>query len=145
MVIALGAHAVIKINMTCACGSIPLAVALITAWAATTIQREARGADAAPPDASTQPARDKPKAPAGLLPIPDYTGDVWDRGFLAGDFGGTRTDWANKGIQFDVNFTQVLQSVVDGGRDTDTRYGGTLDYNLTLDLQQMGVMPGAIV
>jgi porin len=96
------------------------------------------------PDAVSPPAP-RPTAPQGLLPIPDYSGDLLHRQYLTGDWGGTRTDLANKGVQFDVNFTQVVQSVVDGGRDTDTRYGGTLDYNLTLDLQQMGVMPGAIV
>ncbi len=83
--------------------------------------------------------------PQGLIPIPDYTGDIWTRPRLLGDLGGTRTDWANKGIQFDINFTQVMQSVVDGGLDRGTRYGGTLDYNAVFDLHRMGVMPGAIV
>src|SRR5687768_1400646 len=123
------------------------AVAIVAALAVS-LHWEARAGDEEPAAASptaVQPAAVKSEAPAGLLPVPDYTGGLWDRRFLAGDFGGTRTDLAKKGIQFDVNFTQVVQSVVDGGRDTDTRYGGTLDYNLTLDLQQMGVMPGALV
>lgn len=95
---------------------------------------------AAPPPAAAQPRK-----PAGLVPLIDYTGDLWTRPRLLGDLGGTRTDLANKGVQFDINFTQITQSVVDGGLDTGTRYGGTLDYNAIFDLHRMGVMPGAIV
>ncbi len=90
---------------------------------------------------STEP----PAAPQGLIPIPDYTGDLWTRSRLTGDWGATRTDLANQGVQFDVNFTQTVQSVVDGGQDSATRYGGSLDYLLTLDLMRMGVMPGAMI
>ena len=88
------------------------------------------------------------KAPApaqGLIPVPDYSGDIWNRNRLTGDWGGTRTDWANHGIQLDINFTQTVQSVVDGGNNRTTRYGGSLDYLLTLDLMRMGIMPGAMV
>jgi len=105
-----------------------------------------------PPSSTTQPdavaeppAAEEPHAPAGLVPLIDYTGDLWTRPRLLGDLGGTRTDWANKGIQFDINYTQILQSVVEGGLDRDTRYGGTLDYNAVFDLHRMGVLPGAIV
>ncbi|MFO0861555.1 MAG: carbohydrate porin [Phycisphaerales bacterium] len=100
----------------------------------------------APAEAAAEPpAAAEPHAPAGLVPLIDYTGDLWTRPRLLGDFGGARTDWANKGIQFDINFTQIVQSVVEGGLDTATRYGGTLDYNVLFDLHRMGVMPGAIV
>lgn len=100
-------------------------------------------ADEAPVATATEPKA--PAASQGLIPVPDYTGDLWNRNRLTGDWGGTRTDLANKGIQFDVTFTQTVQSVVDGGRDSDTRYGGSLDYVLTLDLMRMGVMPGALI
>ncbi len=102
---------------------------------------EAAAPAAAQPDAAA-PAEAQPQ---GLLPVLDYTGDLWTRPRLLGDLGGTRTDLANKGIQFDINFTQTMQSVVDGGLDSSTRYGGTLDYNIMLDLHRMGVLPGAIV
>lgn len=102
-------------------------------------------ADPSAADPKTDGAAPAAAQPQGLIPVPDYTGDLWTRNRLTGDWGGTRTEWANKGVQFDINFTQVLQSVVDGGTDTDTRYGGTLDYNVVLDLHRMGVMPGAIV
>lgn len=109
----------------------------------------AQDKDPAPPAqaeaAAEPPAATEPHMPAGLVPLMDYTGDIWTRPRLLGDLGGARTDLANKGLQFDINFTQVMQSVVDGGLDTDTRYGGTLDYNASFDLHRMGVLPGAIV
>lgn len=84
-------------------------------------------------------------APQGILPIPDYTGDIWDRPFLLGDPNGLRTQWANKGIQFEIDYTQTVQSVVSGGRDTGTQYGGNLDYLVRLDLMRMGLVPGGLV
>lgn len=105
-------------------------------------------ADDAPPAAAPSAAKAPAAAPPasqGLVPIPDFAADFWDRDRLTGDWGGSRTDWANKGIQLDINFTQTMQSVVDGGSQTGTRYGGSLDYVMTLDLMRMGVMPGALI
>src|SRR5689334_10648882 len=78
--------------------------------------------------ASSQPTPTPSEAPQGMLPVPDYSGDLWTRSRLTGDWGGARNDLTRKGIQFDVDFTQIVQSVVDGGKSTGTRYGGTLDY-----------------
>jgi porin len=81
----------------------------------------------------------------GLVPVPDYGGDLWNRSHLTGDWGGTRTDLANKGVQVDVDWTQYVQGVVDGGIDRSTRYGGHLDYLVRLDLMRMGLIPGGLV
>lgn len=86
-----------------------------------------------------------PEASKGLLPVPDYTGDFWSRSYLSGDWGGARTDLANKGIQFGFSWAQWLQGVSDGGADHRTNYGGLLDYTVNLDLMRMNVMPGALV
>src|SRR5262245_4583889 len=112
------------------CAAICLAMIFSTAAPARTAAAESN----APPAVAT-----------GLLPVPDYTGDLWHRSRLTGDWGGTRTDLANKGVQFDVDWTQYLQGVVDGGRDRTTQYGGHLDYLLHLDLMRMGVLPGALL
>ena len=40
---------------------------------------------------------------------------------------------------------QAVQSIVDGGRDTQTRYGGNLDYLANFDLMRMGVFDGALI
>jgi carbohydrate-selective porin OprB len=45
----------------------------------------------------------------GLLPVPDYGGDLLNRSRLTGDWGGRRTDLANKGVQVDVDWTQYVQ------------------------------------
>ncbi len=84
-------------------------------------------------------------ASGGILHIPQYGGDFWKRGYLTGDWGGARTDLANNGVQFEVQFDQYVQGVTDGGRDRTTRYGGTADYLLYLDLMRMGVLPGALI
>ena len=84
-------------------------------------------------------------APTGLLPVPDYSGDFWNRSTLTGDWGGTRNDLAKKGVQLTLDWTQYVQSVVDGGRKETTAYGGHADYLLKLDLMQMGLLPGALV
>ena len=85
------------------------------------------------------------KAEQEIVPIPDYSGDLLNVAHLAGDPGGTRTDLARKGIQFHIDWVQTVQSVVDGGRDTGTKYGGSLDYILTLDLYRMDLVPGALL
>ena len=81
----------------------------------------------------------------GLLPVPDYGGDLWNRSRLTGDWGGRRTDLANKGVQVDVDWTQYVQGIADGGLDRKTRYGGHLDYLVNLDLMRMGLIPGGLV
>jgi len=81
----------------------------------------------------------------GILPIPDFSGDLWNRGYLTGDWGGTRESLADKGIQLDVEYYQYLQTVVDGGVDDDDRWGGKTNYKLHLDLDKMGVIPGGLL
>jgi len=100
---------------------------------------------AVPPETSTAAAATDAKAGKGILPLPDYTGDFWTCRYLTGDWGGSRTNMANKGVQFTFDFTNTLQSVVTGGRDSGTENGGSFDSLLTLDLMQMGVMDGALI
>ncbi|MCE9589691.1 MAG: carbohydrate porin [Planctomycetes bacterium] len=100
---------------------------------------------AAEPETKAPVSAEAPAEAKGILPVPDYSGDLFERSHLTGDWGGTRTDLANKGIQFQVDWTQHLQSVVDGGADTATQYGGNLDYMLNLDLYRMGLLPGALI
>ncbi len=97
-------------------------------------------AQASAPDEAPVAAESK-----GLLPIPDYSGDLWQRAYLTGDWGGTRAGLADKGVQINLHWNQYLQGVADGGRDETTRYGGHLDYLVNLDLMRMGVLEGALV
>ena len=77
--------------------------------------------------------------------MPDYSGDWKTRRFLTGDWGGLRQEWANKGITFDVEWLQIPQGIVSGGRDQLWTYATNLDYYINLDLMRMGVLPGALI
>lgn len=67
-------------------------------------------------------------APRGILPLPDYSGDLFDRSHLLGDPGGLRSELARFGVTLEIDFNQYFQSVVDGGIRTGSRYGATIDY-----------------
>lgn len=83
--------------------------------------------------------------PKNIVPVPDYSGDFWSRSHLTGDWGGTRTELARQGLQATLDFTQVGQSVVGGGVSNGTAYGGNLDLTGSIDLNALGVIPGAFV
>lgn len=94
---------------------------------------------------SSSEAASAPAAPSGLLPLPDYSGDFLKRAYLLGDSGGKRSEWAEKGFTFDIDTNHYFQAVVDGGTDTGSHYGGTIDYNLNFDLDRMGLIPGGLL
>ena len=102
---------------------------------------------AAVPLAHSQDARTKaaPATSSGILPLADYSGDFAKRSYLLGDFGGNRTEWAKKGVTFDIDYNQYFQSVTDGGIDRDSEYGGTIDYNINVDFDRMGLIPGGLL
>ena len=72
----------------------------------------------------------------------DYSGDVWTRSTLTGDWGGLRTDLANKGLTFDANLTNVVQGSVHGGKTHEWEYGGRSALHTTVDTQKLGLWPG---
>ena len=49
---------------------------------------------------------------AGLLPVPDYSGEIGTRAFLSGDWGGVRREWAEQGAQI-AALLQHLQQLTD--------------------------------
>ena len=58
---------------------------------------------------------------------------------------GKRTEWAQKGSTFDIDYNQYFQSVTDGGLERDSEYGGTIYYNVNLDFDRMGLIPGGLL
>ncbi len=64
---------------------------------------------------------------------------------LTGNWGGARTDLAEKGITFDIDAVQSLQKVTGGGLEHEMKYGGSMDYRIKLDFQKMGLWPGAFI
>jgi len=85
------------------------------------------------------------KQEAAHPPAPNYSGDIWERSTLTGDWGGSRNELAKKGITLDMYLTQIYQGVVDEGLDKGWQYGGRENVTLHLDLGRMGLLPGGSV
>ncbi|KPK57674.1 MAG: hypothetical protein AMS21_11200 [Gemmatimonas sp. SG8_38_2] len=104
------------------------------------VATHAHAADPADPTTAAEP-------PQGIVPIPDYSGDIWSRSYLSGDWREERNHLADLGVQFDFQFVQFAQSTVGGGfdADTETRWLGRFTYKLRLDLMRMGILPGALI
>ena len=47
----------------------------------------------------------------GLWPVPDYKGDIWERPALSGDWGGSRSDMADKGITVSLDLLSTFQAL----------------------------------
>ncbi len=90
---------------------------------------------------ATQPSKTTSSVPKGE----DYSGDIWSRKYLTGDWGGLRTDLADHGIKFNFRLSQFYQGVASGGANTNFEYGGKLDYILDIDGQKLGLWPGLFV
>ena len=77
---------------------------------------------------------------AHVKPTPDYKNTKF-----TGDWGGQRTKLAEKGVTLDIYTVQSYQGVLDGGRDSQWKYGGYNSFLLKLDFQKMGLWPGAFM
>jgi hypothetical protein len=44
-----------------------------------------------------------------------------------------------------VDWTQYGQTIIEGGRDTQSHYGGHLDYLIHLDLMRMNLIRGGLL
>ena len=79
-------------------------------------------------------------------PATPYSGDLWTRSTLSGDWWGVRNQLAEKGVTIDMSLTQVGQGIVHGGKDIGWQYsGGRGDINLSLDTQKLGLWPGGFL
>lgn len=76
---------------------------------------------------------------------PNYSGDLWTRSTLTGDWGGLRNDLAKKGVTIDANLTQTGMSVVSGGKHQGWEYAGRGALMLHLDTQKLGLWPGGFL
>lgn len=72
------------------------------------------------------------------------TGDwlSWEK--MTGDWGGLRSQLADDGINFNLDYTNVFQGNAHGGKSTKNgfRISGKTDIELTLDTGKMGLWPG---
>ena len=74
-----------------------------------------------------------------------YSGDIWNRSTLTGDWGGLRNQLAEKGVTLDLSVTQIGQGVVGGGKSGAWQYGGRGDIIMNIDSQKLGLWPGAFL
>jgi porin len=79
-------------------------------------------------------------------PANPYSGDIWSRSTLSGDWWGFRNQLAEKGVTIDMSLTQAAQGIVHGGKETGWQYsGGRGDINFMLDTQKLGLWPGGFL
>jgi len=78
-------------------------------------------------------------------PDKSYSGNWLNRSTLTGDWEGMRNDLVRKGITLDLKFTQVLQGVVNGGKDSSWESGGRGNLLFSVDTQKLGLWPGGFL
>jgi porin len=61
---------------------------------------------------------------------------------LTGSWGGLRTSLAERGVTFDVDWTNYYQGLVSGDGDKGFQYGGRADALLTVDTGRAGLWEG---
>jgi len=83
---------------------------------------------------------------ADAPPATPYSGDIWTRSTLSGDWGGLRNELAAKGVTLDMSLTQAAQGIVHGGKDTGWQFsGGRGNITVNLDSQKLGLWPGGFL
>jgi porin len=87
----------------------------------------------------------EPAAEATLFPIPDYSGDLFTRAALLGDWSGDRTTAADHGVQISVDLNMYHQGVMSGGLIEERESNGTTDYRLRFDSAASGLWPGGFL
>jgi len=93
----------------------------------------------APP--ASAPATEYPR----LVPWVDYSGDLWHRPALTGDWWGARQQLMDKGIRFNVNLTETIQGNIHGGDTRRAFYQGGLRYDIDVDTGAAGLWPGGLL
>jgi porin len=67
---------------------------------------------------------------------------VWERPELTGDWGGLRSQLAEGGVTFDLDFTQYLQGAVISSGSREFNYGGRFDALINFDTERLGLWEG---
>lgn len=93
---------------------------------------------------SADPHIEDQKALACLHPSP-FSGPLFERTKLTGDWFGGRSALAGNGITVDISNTQFYQGVTSGGLEQEFRYGGRNDYFLNVNGEKAGLWKGAFI
>jgi porin len=70
------------------------------------------------------------------------TDEVFSPPGLTGDWGGLRSDLAERGVEFSIDLTSTMQSVMSGGFDKTTRFLGSSELIMDIDGEKAGLWPG---
>jgi len=70
------------------------------------------------------------------------TDEVFSPPGLTGDWGGGRTWLKDRGVEFSIDFTNTVQSVMSGGFDETARYLGSTEMIMDVDGEKVGLWPG---
>jgi porin len=74
---------------------------------------------------------------AALFTTNAWAEDIWARDKLTGDWGGGRTTLSDHGVDIGLRLSQYYQGVTSGGVDTNSEYGGTMDYRFNFDWKKL--------
>ena len=111
-----------------------LAAVLLTVIAVFALSTASHAGDAAPA-----------VEPASIWPKRDYGGDLLERRYVLGDWGGWRTKLAERGVSLDLDMVMAYRGIVDGGRDENDAFGGSADYQLRVETERLGLWPGGFL
>lgn len=131
-------------------------VALATVLALGSVARGAAGDDDVPSSPSADAAGQNAGAtdtadqgdslPLALRPNKYETeGDWLSWPKVTGDWWGGRVALDDSGIDFNIRISQYFQSVISGGANTNSAYGGKIDYILNVDGKKLGLWDGFFV
>ena len=89
---------------------------------------------------ATEPAAEETSTAVATTESASFeTGDWLSWKKMTGDWGGVRTDLANAGITFDIDYTQVFQGNAHGG--ASTKNGFRLSGKGDLELTRLQIIP----
>ena len=81
----------------------------------------------------------------GLLPTPDYSGDLLTRSTLTGDWNGARHNLAENGLHFDLRIVTTYQNLFEGGINEFDSFVSTQDLLIQLDTGKADLWPGGLL
>jgi len=85
--------------------------------------------------------------PGPTEPAAPYSGSIWERSTLTGDWGGLRNDLAAHGVTISLDTVYTFQGVAGGGIDRASSTGNMFsgDLELVFDTGKMGLWPGGFL
>ena len=81
----------------------------------------------------------------GILPTPDYSGNLKNRSTLTGDWNGTRSNLADNGLHLDFDITNVYQNLFSGGINEKDAFVSSQHFLMQFDTGKAGLWPGGLL